>query len=124
MATSVENYPSAAVDRAMKVEEVLMRATAGKIMWWQAAEMIGISDRQMRRWRKRYEEFGYDGLLDRRRGVPSSKRVPAAQARQDLNAFDRRWVEKRPTAKGWFSTVVPLEQQTVTDASWNECEGR
>src|SRR5450755_1119760 len=36
----------------------------------QAAEIIGISDRQMRRWRERLEEFGYDGLFDRRRGQP------------------------------------------------------
>ncbi len=28
-----------------------------------AAEIIGISDRSMRRWRERLEEFGYDGLL-------------------------------------------------------------
>jgi predicted permease len=40
--------------------------------------------------------------------------ISLAQAREDLNAFDRRWVENRPTAKGWFSTVVPLEQQTVS----------
>jgi hypothetical protein len=46
-------YPRAAVERAMKLQEVLLRATAGKIKWWQAAEMIGISERQMRRWKKR-----------------------------------------------------------------------
>jgi transposase len=51
----------------MKVQEVILRAMARKIMWWQAAEIIGISDRHMRRWRERYEEFGYDGLFDRRR---------------------------------------------------------
>jgi Helix-turn-helix domain len=39
---------------------------AKKITWWRAAEIIGISDRQMRRWRERYEEFGYDVLFDRR----------------------------------------------------------
>jgi hypothetical protein len=41
--------------------------------------------------------------------------ITPAQAQQDLNIFDQRYVEKRPTARGWFSTVVPLEQQTVTD---------
>jgi hypothetical protein len=82
MLISVWSYCSTAVERAMKVEEVLLRASAGKIMWWQAAEIIGISDRQLRRRRKRYEVSGYDGLLDRRRGVPSSKRVPQAQAKQ------------------------------------------
>ena len=55
----------------MKVQEVILRAMAKKITWWQAAEIIGISDRSMRRWRERLEEFGYDGLFDRRRGQPS-----------------------------------------------------
>jgi predicted permease len=41
--------------------------------------------------------------------------VSVAQARQDFSAFDQRWVEKYPTAKGWYSTVVPLAQQMVTD---------
>ena len=76
MGWRVETYPKAAVHRAMKVQEVLLRAVAKKITWWQAAEILGISDRQLRRWRERYEEHGYDGLMDRRRGRPSEKRVP------------------------------------------------
>jgi hypothetical protein len=46
-------YTQAAVERAMKVQEVILRAMAKKITWWQAAEIIGISDRQMRRWHER-----------------------------------------------------------------------
>src|ERR1700722_840937 len=75
---SMEIYSKAAMERAMKVQEVILRALAKKITWWQAAEIIGISDRHMRRWRERYEEFGYDGLFDRRRGKPSPRRVPVA----------------------------------------------
>ncbi len=67
----MECYSKAAMERAMKVQEVILRAMAKKITWWQAAEIIGIRDRSMRRWRERYEEFGYDGLFDRRRGQPS-----------------------------------------------------
>src|SRR2546426_7093268 len=66
-------YWKAAVERAMKVQEVILRALAKKITWWQAAEILGLSDRSMRRWRERYEEFGYDGLFDRRQGKPSPK---------------------------------------------------
>jgi len=66
-------YTKAAMERAMKVEEVILRALAKRITWWQAAEIIGISDRQMRSWRERYGEFGLRGLLDRRRGKPSPK---------------------------------------------------
>ena len=61
MAGWVETYPRAAVERAMKVQEVILRAMAKKITWWQAAEIIGLSDRQMRRWRERYEARGTTG---------------------------------------------------------------
>ncbi len=50
---SMELYSRAAVERAMKVQEVILRAVAKKITWWQAAEIIGVSDRSMRRWRER-----------------------------------------------------------------------
>ena len=59
----------------MKIQEGILRAMAKKITWWQAAEIIGVSDRQMRRLHWRYREHGYDGLLDRRVGKPSPKRV-------------------------------------------------
>ena len=71
----------------MKVQEVILRAMAKKITWWQAAEIIGISDRQMRRWRERYEQYGFEGLLDRRRCRPSEKRVPLATVEQVLGLY-------------------------------------
>src|SRR6266545_4409373 len=80
-------YRKAAVERAMKVQEVILRAMAKKITWWQAAEILGISDRSMRRWRERYAEGGYDGLFDRRQGQPSPKRVPVALVEQVLGLY-------------------------------------
>jgi len=71
----------------MKVQEVLLRAMAKKITWWQAAEIIGVSVRTMRRWRERLEENGYDGLADRRKGVVSPKRVPLKTCQQVLGLF-------------------------------------
>jgi transposase len=79
--------PEAVVERAMKVQEVILRAMAKRMTWWQAAEVIGISDRQMRRWRRRWEKFGYDGLLDRRRGRPSLRRVPLELAERVLALY-------------------------------------
>ncbi|HZL69826.1 MAG TPA: helix-turn-helix domain-containing protein [Candidatus Limnocylindrales bacterium] len=55
----------------------------------QAAEIIGISDRHMRRWRERYEEFGQDGLVERRRGKPSPHRVPVPEVEQVLGSTGR-----------------------------------
>jgi hypothetical protein len=74
----MKNYSGTAVERTMKIQEVLLQAMAKKITWWQATEIIGISDRSMRR--ERYEQHGYDGLLDRRRGKPSPMRVPLQRA--------------------------------------------
>jgi transposase len=75
------------MERMMKVQEVLLRAMAKRITWWQAAEIIGVSARTMRRWRERLEEDGYDGLADRRKGVVSSKRVPLETCQEVLRLF-------------------------------------
>jgi transposase len=77
----------------MKVQDVILRAMAKEITWWQAAEIIGISDRSMRRWRQRYEEHGYDGLLDRRRGKPSPKRVPLKVAEEVLQLYREKYAD-------------------------------
>jgi len=86
-------YTKAAMERAMKVQEVMLRALAKRITWWQGAEIIGISDRQMRRWRERYEEFGFRGLFDRRRGKPSPKRVPVASLERVLELYRERYFD-------------------------------
>jgi transposase len=81
------------VERAMKTQEVILRAMAKKINWWQAAEILGISDRQMRRWRERYEEEGYDGLMDGRRGKPSVRRVPMEQVERMLGLYREKYFD-------------------------------
>jgi transposase len=93
MRESMEIYPRTAAERAMKLQEVLLRATTGKIKWWQAAELMGISSRQMRRWRARLEENGPRGLLDRRRGTPSRRRVPKAQAEEVLGLYRDKYFD-------------------------------
>ncbi len=77
----------------MKVQEVLLRAMAKKITWWQAAEVIGVSDRTMRRWRERLEEDGYDGLADRRKGMVSPKRVPLEICQKVLGLYRERYYD-------------------------------
>src|SRR5690606_41467414 len=73
--------------RAMEVQEVILRAIGREITWIQAAEIIGVRPRTMRRWRARYEEHGYDGLFDRRRQRPSPKRVPMETVEQVLTLY-------------------------------------
>jgi len=89
----MHSYPRAAVERMMKIQEVILRAMAKKITWWQAAEIIGMSDRQMRRLHWRYREHGYDGLLDRRVGKPSPRRVPLTVVEQVLGLYQEKYFD-------------------------------
>ena len=71
----------------MKVQDVLLKAMAKKITWWAAAEIIGVTDRTMRRWRERMEVGGYAGLADRRKGKPSAQRIPVATVEKVLGLY-------------------------------------
>jgi len=71
----------------MKLQDVLLKAMAKKITWWAAAEIIGVTDRTMRRWRERLETHGYSGLVDRRKGRPSDRQVPVAKVEQVLGLY-------------------------------------
>ena len=83
----MDGYPMPAVERAMKVQQVILKAMSGELQWWQAAEILGISCRSMRRWKQRYQQHGYDGLFDRRRRRPSPKRVPLETAQRVLRLY-------------------------------------
>jgi len=86
-------YPESALERAMKVQEVILRAMSGQILWLEAAEILGITDRQMRRWKKRYEKYGYDGLYDRRKKMPSPKRMPFEKAKKILKLYREKYFD-------------------------------
>ena len=86
-------YPEPALERAMKVQEVILRAISGQILWMEAAEILGITDRQMRRWKRRYEEYGYDGLYDRRKKMPSPKRMPLEKAEKILKLYREKYFD-------------------------------
>jgi hypothetical protein len=62
--------------RAMTRNEVILEAIAGKLKWYQAARICGLSDRQMLRVRRRWEQYGYDGLVDHRADRPRRQRIP------------------------------------------------
>jgi transposase len=81
------------MERMMKLQDVLLKAMAKKITWWDAAEIIGVSDRTMRRWRERLEADGYSGLADRRKGKASFRRVPLPTVEEVLRLFQERYYD-------------------------------
>jgi transposase len=86
-------YPARALERAMKIREVITRAMSGKINWLEAAEIIGITDRSMRRWRKRLDVQGYEGLFDRRTRRPSAKRIDMATVETMLKLYREKYFD-------------------------------
>ena len=72
----MKQYPESAMRRAMKVLEVILKAMAREIKWIQAADILGVTPRTVRRMRVAYQEQGIGGLSDRRRGRPSQRRAP------------------------------------------------
>jgi transposase len=93
VADETQHYSAAETERMMKVQDVLLKAMAKKITWWAAAEIIGVSDRTMRRWRERLEEHGYVGLADRRKGKPSPKRIPVATMEEMLRLYREEYYD-------------------------------
>jgi transposase len=90
---SQQQIPAAEMERMMKAQEVILKAAAGKLKWWEAAEIMGVTDRTMRRWRERLNEDGYSGLWDYRKRSPSPKRVPMQTVEQVLQLYREKYFD-------------------------------
>jgi transposase len=108
-------YSDAAWERAMKIQEVMLKAMAGEIHWFRAADILGMSPRTLRRWRMGFEKYGYDGLVDRRRRVPSEKRAPVQEVERVVKLY-------RESYLGWnvrhFHETARREHGVKLSYSW------
>src|SRR5512143_3289521 len=95
--------PPSAVERAMQIKEVLLRAMNKEYSWLWAAEILGITPRGLRRLRQRMERFGYQGLVDMRRGRPSPRRTPVVEIERILQLYRERY--SGFNARHFFATV-------------------
>lgn len=85
-------YPATAVERTMKVQEVILRALSGALSWLQAADILGIHPRSLRRWRARYDADGILGLYDRRHRRPSRLKAPVAEVQRILRLYREHYL--------------------------------
>ena len=81
---------AAAVERAMKRQEVILRALSGALTWLQAADILGIHPRSLRRWRARYARDQMLGLYDRRQ-LPSPRKAPVGELQRILRLYQDRY---------------------------------
>ena len=80
-------YSEVTAEKAMTRQEVILRAYAKKISWIDAAEILGISARHLRRIRQAYEERGFHALFDGRIGKASPRRAPIAVVEEVLRLY-------------------------------------
>lgn len=85
------SYPDAAWERAMTVQQVMLQARSGEIHWYRAADILGFSPRTLRRWRERYEQHGFVGLVDKRRHSPSVRRIAAPEVERLRRLYRERY---------------------------------
>lgn len=79
-----------AVERAMRMQEVILRALSGAISWLQAADILGVHPRSLRRWRARYQADRLYGLFDRRR-QPSWRRAPLGDIERIVRLYREQY---------------------------------
>jgi transposase len=113
--TKPEKVSAAELERMMKLQDVILKAMAKRITWMAAAEIAGVSDRTMRRLKQRYEEFGYDGLFDQRRGKRSIHRIPLETAEQVLNLYQEKYFD---FSVRHFHEKLRKVHQIVVSYSW------
>lgn len=78
--------------RMQKFTDILGRWERKKLSGLEAAEMLGMSERQFRRYRRRYEDEGVAGLADKRLGKASAKRVPANEIERMLDQYRTHYI--------------------------------
>ena len=86
-------YPASARERAMKREEVILRVLSKQITFWQAATILRVSPRHLRRLFQAYRRWGFDGLYDRRRARPSARRVKLEIVEQVLDLYRQKYFD-------------------------------
>ena len=77
----------------MKLQDVILKAMAKRLTWIDAAEIAGMSVRNMQRKRQAYIDYGYTGLADRRRGRTSYHRVPMETAERVLALYQETYFD-------------------------------
>jgi transposase len=85
---------------------LLHRWESAELNQEEAAELLGVTERTFRRWTRRYEEEGEAGLVDRRLGKASGKRVPVDRAEEVARLYRERY-------QGF--TVKPFHEHLVKD---------
>ncbi len=109
--------------RVARIVEAIGRWRSGALSCSEAAEVLGMSERHFRRLRDRYEAQGAEGLIDRRRGRVSGRRVPVDRIEWLLEQYRTRYFDftvkhfhERLRAEHKFELGYSWTKRTLQDA--------
>jgi len=77
--------------------EIMQRLKEKRLTQKEAAGMLGISTRQVKRLWRAYRKKGAQGLVSKRRGKPSNNRLDAGVAQQALDLIKEKYEDFGPT---------------------------
>ena len=103
--------------RMLKFMDVFGRWEAAELNQLDAAELLGVGERTFRRWCRRYEEEGEAGLLDRRVGKASGRRVPVDRCEEVEDLYRTRY--QGFTARHFHEHLV-REHRFAWSYSWTK----
>ena len=95
---------------------VIKKVIAGEVKQVEASELLGLSDRQVRRLVRRVEASGDPGVIHRGRGRRSNRAYPAKLRRRVIALYEKKYGDFGPTLfteKLWEREGIEVGTQTV-----------
>jgi transposase len=89
----MKSYEIMELERVVTRKEIICRALRREITWIAAAEILGLSARQIRRIKARYEKLGVEGFVDYRRHKPSHRKIPVSIHEQILKLYREEYFD-------------------------------
>jgi transposase len=103
--------------RNMRFEELFERRQAGRLTQEEMAEVLNVDVRTVRRWMRRYEDEGLDGLIDRRLGQVSARRAPVDEVVKVQELYRSRY--SGFTAKHFHEKLAEVHK-VVRSYTWTK----
>jgi hypothetical protein len=112
---SMISYTKAAMERAMKVQEVILRAMAKRLRGGSQRRLSASATGRCDAGGRATRSLGFAELFDRRRGKPSPKRVPLATLERVLELYRERYFDLNVQH---FHEKLTGEHQIELSYSW------
>jgi transposase len=119
-------------DKEILRGQLMAQLVEGKLDQRTVAQRLGLSVRQVKRLKRSYAETGIAGLISKKRGQPSSRRIQESVLREAMGLVGARYADFGPTLAsekleelhGISLSVETVRQQMIMAGYWKPRRGR